>query len=203
MARDPVFDRQVALALRGTETEVQRLFVAEIHRQVGRVYAESRPAGHDQWIDGRADAPIESVSATGTAMFEFRYLPEVVVFALNVLFANSPVDEHEKADDVVFREGRILFVNGMAHGRVKDGMSPSDFRWILDHPKGTEFVIADEELYAGKLERGHSDQAPNGVYEITCGTVRRKFGNLAIVRFRWQRIEGAPRGTPSMVLTEI
>lgn len=203
MARDPVFDRQVAVAFQGAEAEIQRLFVAEINRQVGRVYSEARPSGHGQWIDGREGAPVESVSPFGVAVFEFRYLPEIVAFAANVLFANSPVDTHPKHNDIVFRESRLLFVDGVFQQNIRDGMAPSELRWLLDHPKGAEIIITDDEPYAGGLERGWSDQAPDGVYGISCGTVRRKYGNLVSAQFRWVRASTAPRGTPAMVIREL
>lgn len=203
MARDPVFDRDVRLMLQGAEAEIQKIFVARIHEEVDKVNREARPSGHDQWIDRKEGAPIESVSPFGTAVFEFRYLPEILCFALNILFANSPIDTSPERDDIVFRESRLLFVDGELHAAVKDGMSPSDFAWTLTKPKGTEYLLTDEEPYAGKLERGYSDQAPNGVYKISCDTVRRKYGNLAQITFEWIKVPGVKRPNPAMAIREI
>ncbi|CAO3428662.1 hypothetical protein [Azospirillum argentinense] len=203
MARDPVFDRQVFLMLRGAEQEVQKLFVQHIHQELDRAKAEARPAGWDQWIDGKEGAPIESVSTFGVAVFEFRYMPEIICFALDILFANSPIDMHPRADNIVFREFRQLFIDGVFRDDVSDGMEPTDFRWMLDLPKGTEYLLTDDESYAGKLEKGYSDQAPNGVYKVSCDTVRRKFGNLVEVEFQWSRAEQGRRGgAPAMMIRE-
>ena len=113
------------------------------------------------------------------------------------------MDTHPNHDDIVFRESRLLFVDGELHAAVKDGMSPSDFAWTLTKPKGTEYLLTDEEPYAGKLERGYSDQAPNGVFRISCDTVRRKYGNLVMVSFCWVRVPGKKWKTPAMAIREI
>lgn len=202
MTRDAAFDRSVALALQGAEAEVQRLFVAEIHQQLDRVYAESSPGGHTQWMDGRKGAAIETVKADGVAHFEFRYIPEVIAFAGEVLFVNSPVDEHPKADNIVFRVERLVFVNGVYDDVLISGADADDFKNLLAHPRGAEFTITDDEPYAGRLERGFSKQAPNGVYSIACDTVRRRYGELVTVEFRWRKIAGAAGFAPSMVIVE-
>lgn len=204
MARDPVFDRDLKLMLQGAEAEVQKRFVAYIDGALEQAKRDSRPAGWDQWIDGKEGAAIETVAPFGTAVFEFRYLPEILPFALAILYANSPVDDRWDSDEIVFREYRLLFVDGALHSSVSELAKPADFAWTLAKPKGTEYLITDDEPYAGKLERGFSDQAPHGVYKISCDTVRRKYGNFVTVHFEWVRGLGVwGKGAPAMVIREI
>jgi hypothetical protein len=40
--------------------------------------------------------------------------------------------------------------------------------------------------YARKIERGHSKQAPNGVYETVAHLAARRFGNMARIRFGYR-----------------
>ena len=45
--------------------------------------------------------------------------------------------------------------------------------------------------YARRLEKGHSKQAPDGVYEGISAVASKRFGNLARVSFSFRSLEGA------------
>lgn len=55
-------------------------------------------------------------------------------------------------------------------------------------------TLVNVQPYARRIERGLSDQAPDGVYEVVFVEARRRFGALANISFRYQQLAGEDGG---------
>ncbi|KQT13991.1 hypothetical protein ASG40_19380 [Methylobacterium sp. Leaf399] len=136
--------------------------------------ALGRVPPHDTFVDGRAEAPLESVNADrGVIVFRFSLASEVFKWIDDMLILSSP-----------FLTGRYA----RSHVFFADGVQASP-----DAPQsGDVFVFLNEQPYARKIERGLSKQAPDGVYEGVAAMAARRFGNIARVRFGFRSLqEGA------------
>lgn len=186
MARTAFFNRVVTAVMQGAEEAVQRALVERVKQELGRVRAESRPDTWVQWIDRVQGVPIDQIRAGGLAHFEFSYARTIIGFAAAQLRATSPVDIVDP-DNRVFEESHILFADNHEVGRLTEGADLSFIDRIDPH---AEFVITNSQPYAGKVERGLSDQAPDGVYRIAASTVSRRYGAIVRSRFLWLRLDG-------------
>ena len=54
--------------------------------------------------------------------------------------------------------------------------------------------MLNAQPYARKIERGQSDQAPDGVYEGVATLAKRRFGNVAFVGFGYRSFPGGAVG---------
>jgi hypothetical protein len=144
--------------------------LAEAQEQNAKVLGSVPP--HETFVDGaRADA-IESVKPDGTIVFEFALLQDLFDWIRAQLEAHSPVLSGR------YQKGHILLADGV---QVPDGMPA---------PDASQWVFANIEPYARKIERGQSPQAPDGVYEAVAVMAAKKFGNLARIRFTFRTLAG-------------
>lgn len=186
MARSPFIDRVIRVVQEGGERAIQRALADTAKQELSRVLVGASPDTYEQWIDGQAGAAIDQIKAHGVAYFEFSYLRTIIAFAAAQLRELSPED-FVHPDQRVFRESHILFCDGREVGTLTEG---GDTAFINRLPPRSEFVITNAQPYAGKIERGQSDQAPDGVFRLAASTVSRRYGSIVTSRFLWLRMEG-------------
>lgn len=131
-------------------------------------------------VDGRRGVAIDAVRPGGTVVALFDVHTAAIDFTYETLLKLSPVDESEDADSIVYKDNHRLLVNGQ-----EVGPPPVEI--------GVDDVVTFVNLlpYARRLERGYSDQAPNGIYEVASAIVKARFGNIVDVRFSYGSFSGA------------
>ncbi|PZP15676.1 MAG: hypothetical protein DI607_07530 [Sphingomonas hengshuiensis] len=171
-------ERSIVLAIREGEPAAERgprlasyarqaiADAQEINRRaIGRV------PPHETFVDGRQGAPLESVRPDGVIVAEFELLGELFAWIGEMLVKNSPVLTGDYAASHVF------FADGVA-------VDPGGVV-----PAAEEYVFLNVQPYARKIERGLSPQAPDGVYESVALMARRRFGNVASIRFSFRSFQ--------------
>lgn len=122
------------------------------------------------YVDGRENAPLESVRPVGgTILAEFDLLEDTLQWIGQQLVLNSPVLSGEYA------RSHVMVIDGTA--AEFNAPIPPDFN---------EIVFVNVTPYARKIDRGLSDQAPDGVYEAVAALAARRFGNIVKVRFSFR-----------------
>ncbi len=178
MARISTFARDVQLlvdkalspqARQKLAAESARKILAGAQEQNRQALGTSPP--HKTFVDTRAEAPLESVNPDhGRIVFEFELHNEMLRWIGEQLVLHSPVLTGQYA------HSHVLLADGVevdADGKI---------------PPATEYVFASTVPYARKIERGLSDQAEDGVYEVVADLARRRFGNLASIRFTYRSL---------------
>lgn len=130
---------------------------------------------HETFVDGLADAPLESVRVPGNITFQFELVTEALAWIAEQLDAHSPVLTGR------YQHSHVLF----ADGSEADPEAP---------PQASEYVFLNTQPYARKIEGAskapESPQAPEGVYEGVATMAAQRFGNLARIAFTYR----APAG---------
>lgn len=170
--------KAIAAFARGELKEAQ-----EINgRALGRV------PRHKTWVDGRAEAPLDSVKPDGgRIVFAFEILVDVLQFIAATLREKSPVGP---PDGGHYRDSHKLFADGVA----ADALRP---------PPAAEYVWLNTAPYARKIEVGSMRMTVPGsdhVYEQTRQIAARRFGNTAAIRFTYRSTVGASR-VPALTVT--
>jgi hypothetical protein len=120
-------------------------------------------------VDGTVGAALTSVKPDGgTITAEFELLLDAVAWIDAELMRHSP---------------RRSGLYGASHRWFADGV-PFDPK--TQPPAASAYIVLNTQPYARKIERGHSNLAPNGVYEVVAALAARRFGNLAYIRFTYQ-----------------
>lgn len=123
---------------------------------------------HDTFVDGQRDAPESGVKPDGTIIYEFNLLEGVFSWIGEQLVRRAPV----------------------ASGRYRDS-----FRFYADNrevssggiiPAAEEYVFINLQPYSRKIERGLSDQAPEGVFQVLSVMAQARFGNMVRVTFSFR-----------------
>lgn len=141
---------------------------------------------HQTFVDGRPNAPLESVNPErGVIAFEFDLVFDVLRWIGDALIERSPVVSGE------YRRGHTLFADG------------------AEIPIGDELPIADEYSftntvpYARKIEIGKTKsgrafviQVEPRIYERTAREARSRFGNVAKIEYTFRGIVGGQQVNP-------
>lgn len=140
----------------------------EINRQ-----ATGSPPEHQTFVDGVRDAPLERVRPDGTIVFAWELASDVIAYCFAQVVKHSPV---------------VSGAYSRSHKIFADGVEVESPALAT---KAEEVVITSVSLYARKIEGAgrrppQSAQAPNGVYEVVATMARRRFGNVARVRFTYR-----------------
>ena len=180
MARIGNFTREVKLwvsenmspaARQKLAATMARKLLSEAQTQNKKVLGKVPP--HTQVVDGRIGAPLESVNPDrGRIIFEFELVMDLLSWIGEQLVLHSPVGEApEDPHPGLYRRSHKLLADGVEidpEGRI---------------PPAEEYTFVNIQPYARKIERGHSSQAPEGVYEVVADLARRRFGNIAKIRY--------------------
>jgi len=179
MARVSVFSREIDLIVsRQLSPEAQQRKAAQYAR---KVLAEAQQTNkralgivppHKQFVDGKVGAALESVNTDhGRIVFTFELAHEMLRWIGEQLVINSPVLTGR------YRDSHVLLADGVevdADGKI---------------PEAQTFAFVSTVPYARKIERGLSDQAPDGVYEVVAVLAQRRFGNIARIRFTYKSLD--------------
>ena len=168
------FGAEIVRAVAATSADLAA-FARREHARVMR--DEPRPSSFRRFVDGKEGAPEDAVKPFGVIEYHYQRLAEVVQFAMESLFAFSPVLSGE------YRLSHTLFVNGAP---VRDLRT-----W---QPSDGEVVILNPLPYARKIEMGKQKMRLPGsdkVYQQAEQVVRRRFGNVASVKFTYRPVAGA------------
>lgn len=181
MARIGNFGRDVQLLLSNTiSREARQQLAAKAARKIlAEAQANNRQAlgvvpPHEQFVDGRQNAPLESVNPDkGTIVFEFQLMQNVLRWIGEQLVVNSPVDTGR------YRASHVLLADGDQVDTNSGAIKPAQ-----------EYKFVNIVPYARKIERGLSPQAPDGVYEVVAVLANSRFGNIARIKFVYTEVVG-------------
>lgn len=187
-AKIDAFDRDITVLLKDTlgpaaQSAAFASYAREVEQEaeVQDKNALGYVPPHKTFVDGREGADEESVKPTGTIVYEFDLIDDLFIFIDEMLIQNSPL-----------KSGRYV----KSHTFYADGVQFDPTGQI---PQASEFVIANTQPYARKIEgtakkSGESPQFPNGVYEAVAVLARQRFGNLAKIDFTYRAISGGAIG---------
>lgn len=130
---------------------------------------------HETIVDARRGAALESVQPDGTIVFEFTLLDDLFAWIGEQLVRHAPVLTGR------YRDSFLFFADGTA---VDPGGAV---------PPASEYTFLNSRPYSRKLERGLSDQAPDGVFQVVAALAAKRFGNLARIRFSYRTLAGSPK----------
>jgi hypothetical protein len=146
--------------------DMARKALAETKAHNEKIVGHETP--YDQIVDGRKDAPLESVNPNnGTIVFLFELGTDVLRWIGEQLVLHSPI----KDPPIHYKDSHILLADGV---QIDLGEQI---------PIAETYTFVNIVPYARKIERGESAQAPDGVYEVVADMARRRFGNIAQIRF--------------------
>lgn len=126
---------------------------------------------HETYVDGRQGAAVESVKADGVIVFDFELLDDLFGWIDLQLVTHAPVRSGR------FRKSFVFFADGVE----VDPNGPV--------PQAREYVYLNVQPYARKIERGLSPQAPDGVFQAVATMAKKRFGNLAAIRFSYRSFQ--------------
>lgn len=149
--------------------QAQSRALANFARQdVARLQREGRAAlSYTVFVDGRENAPLESVRPDGRIVYRFNGLSEAIAFALGFVIARSP--ELSGA----YRKSWFVLVNGLLWRR--------DFQ---DIPSGAEVAIVNTQPYHRKIDLGSQGTGRIGrevANRRKAGTTRKRGVYVSIV----------------------
>jgi hypothetical protein len=159
--------------------------------------------GHDvpytQEVDGRAGVAFESAQPGSTIVIRFQAagaaLNAAVDEAIGLYRDLMPVGDRAEGDD---RPGRardslMMSVDGAAPIAVSGGRS-------VDLAAAAEVILFNPLPYARRIERGASDQAPDGVLNVIASALDAEYGQraggLLAVSFDYGAVAGADGDRP-------
>lgn len=180
MAAGNDFAAQVARAIAGVKSDLQKLVAGHAERELARIVAaaDPKPSKVRTIIDGVEGRPLSAMRWDGSARFEFEYNPiEAVQYAGTLLRAQSPVLTG------LYQRSHVVMLDGVELGPLVAG---GRFPILEQAVPGREIVIVNVQPYAGMIEDGRSRMAPDGVYRVTVPALQRRFGNVIDARFEWR-----------------
>jgi hypothetical protein len=145
-------------------------------QQVNRAVLGRIPP-HETFVDGRESVALNTVKPDGQIIFEFELLDELLAWIGEQLIKHSPVQQTpdpRPGHPGLYRASHIL----IADNRLVDPGQPL--------PEADEYAFVNTQPYARKIERGLSDQAPDGVYQVIAKMAAARFSNLARIRFSYR-----------------
>ena len=158
--------RAVAAFAKKTLQEAQE----QNRRVLGRV------PQHEQFVDERRGASLDSATGRSTIVFEFDVVEDITSFVIAELERVSPVDSG------AYRKAHMIFADGRQVLRGEQARQAEQYIFLNPLP------------YSRKIEMGRMKMRVSGtdrVYQQAARAAQRRFSNLAQVRFTYQ----SPIGT--------
>ncbi len=130
-------------------------------------------------VDGRTNAPLTDVKPDGGSIIvEWELIGDVLVWIGNTLRDRSPVLTG------AYRDAHTLFADG------------TEVDLDAEVPSASEYTFLNPLPYARKIEIGKTRSGrdfvisvPNRIYERTADDAKKRFGNLANIRFSYRAPE--------------
>lgn len=192
MAGATAFARQVEVFKNQLTGEARKQFViaaavqARDEAMAQNEQALGRKPAVQTIVDGSPGAPLDALKPGGTIVF---------LFAVGEVTLQNAVDE---AFEILARisprlTGRYarshkLLVNGVERDAATDGQA------IVLTAKD-EVTLVNLQPYARKLEKGLSEFAPNGIYEVATAALKSRYGSLLNIRFGYDQFPGFGAGS--------
>jgi hypothetical protein len=178
MARIGNFRQDVqAFVNENLSPRARQLLMAEKAREVlskakaDNKQAVGREVPYDQFVDGREGAPLESINPKGGVIaFRFHLIGDVLKYIGEQLEMHSPVLTGR------YKRSHILLADGVE-------VDPD-----AEFPPAETYAFVNTTPYARKIERGLSKQAADGVYEVVADLARRRYGNMATIKFTYRSV---------------
>lgn len=176
MARLKAVSGLIAIAAAETIEETHRIFVRTAKEEHGKVMsADPVPGLFKRYVDGAIGKVEDDVSPHGVIFYTYDRLDAVVRYALATLKSQSPVLSGR------YRDSHRLFVDGV------------EVETLATWQPGEEIAITNFVPYARKIEVGAMEMrvpGTEGVYYQTNQIVRRRWGNVADIRFTYRGLVG-------------
>lgn len=148
--------------------DLARKALNETKAQNERIVGHEVP--YEQIVDGRKNAPLESVNPdTGVIVFLFELGTEVLSWIGEQLVLHSPIGD----PPIHYKDSHILLADGV------------EIELGAQIPMAEVYTFVNVVPYARKIERGESEQAADGVYEVVADMAKRRFGNIAQIKFTY------------------
>ncbi len=133
--------------------------------------ALGRVPDHETYVDGRRSENLESVNPrNGMIVFEFDLNEDAFIWINEMLMKHSPVLTGQ------YRASHLFFVDGSQ-------ANPTEAQLIEN-----EAYFINAVPYARKIERGLSNQAPDGVYQVIADMAKRRFSNSLRIQFSYRSL---------------
>jgi hypothetical protein len=159
----------------------QKLIAEAARRALGQAQDQNARAlggevpPHETFVDGRPGADLESVNPDrGEILFKFELASDIFQWIDEQLIIHSPVGDTPKSPE--YNKSHVFFVDG-------EQADPAG------GAAGETFVFLNTTPYARKIERGLSDQTPDGVYEVVAVMAARRYGNIARITFGYRSFQ--------------
>lgn len=184
--------RDVALFFEGIPPRERSLRFAELaadhinDAKATNTRALGREPSSKTFVDGKAGAPLTDVRPDGVIVTEFELLTDVLIFIGQNIEQFSPVKRGR------YRRSHVLLADGAPMNITTPTLTPQI-------AAAEEFVFINTAPYARKIERGSSQQAPDGVYQAVANLARRKFGRVGRITFSYRTLAGGQRN-PSIIV---
>lgn len=135
-----------------------------------------RKVTYQTFVDGALADAHNVRTLSSTISFEFAISEDVLSFISEELKKMSPVGSGADKHPGQYKASHVIFADGIL---VDDTESL---------PQAREYIFVSTLPYARKIEGGEghrpqSEQAPQGVYEVTSFQARNRFGNSAKIVF--------------------
>lgn len=170
------FEQTVGLAVdRLLTPEAQGRMIADAARAIladaeaQNTAALGHKPPHKTFVDGRQNAPLESVKPSGgSIVFEFQLIDNVLIWVSEMLVQHSPMLTG------AYTNSFLLYADGVEVDIAKPA------------PVAESYVFLNSRPYSRKIERGLSNQAPDGVFHAVAVLAGQRFNNQATIRFSYQ-----------------
>lgn len=139
--------------------------------------ALGRVPPRETFVDGRKTDDISSVRPDGVVSVEYDLIEDVFAWIGEQLVKHSPIgdaSDRRPGHPGLYMASHVFFADGV---EIEPGAPV---------PVAGEYVFTNIQPYARKIERGLSDQAPDGVYQSVAQLAQRRFGNIAQIRFSYR-----------------
>ena len=168
------FERQIKIATAGLNNDQIRIKLARVAREAVHtaVRANEFPPTYITNVNGRIGVSEESVVPPGPIIYTARWWPEVLTYAVSFATERSPVKSGR------FKNSWFVMSNGAV---------TTDYAAI---PITAEVILTNDQPYARKIEVGAMQMSvPPGIVQDTMSALRRKYGDLLLLRKRFVTLE--------------
>jgi len=149
------------------------------------------------YVNGTLNAPLENVGINGVIFTEFELITDILLFISTMLDKFSPVGkerDRRPGHPGLYQRSHVLFADNVEVDITTPALVPQI-------SAADEFVFVNTVPYARKIERGLSNQAPDGVYQAVATMARRKYSRVAKIEFTYRSIFGGERNPAIIVRT--
>lgn len=180
-------DRDLVIRLLGSPQERSAIHAQFAREQLADAEETDRQIigsvpSHETFVDGSKGASEDNVRPDGgVIVYEFDLVSDVLAWISDTLETHSPEGGSGDPHPGLYKKSHVM----LADGSLADPSNP---------PQAEEYVFVNSQPYARKIEKGSSQQFPDGVYETVATMARAKYGNSAKITFGYRSIAGGEIG---------